>query len=35
MAAPEPLLSPDGANAPSYDPVLFNGLTQELIFIAG
>lgn len=34
MAAPKSLLSSDGANAPSYDPVLFNGLTRELIKLA-
>ena len=30
MAASESLLSSDSANAPSYDPVVFNGLTGEL-----
>ena len=34
MAVPESLLSSDNANAPSYDPILFDRLTGDLIKLA-
>ena len=34
MAVPESLLSSDNANAPSYDPILFDRLTGDIIKLA-